>query len=356
MNAASLSWSRLERILSSKSAGTLHAVGIGEGQRVEYFDKRYDPEADGAGGSGAEPTKAEPAVPFAELHACSAYNFLRGASEPEEIVEQAVELGISALGCVDRDGFYGAARFAAAAAERGVPTVFGAELSIDGAEAAALTVLCRGQEGYRRLSRLMTDAHMADRDKDVVVYPPVEEIARYAFDEHEQCYWLIVLGWEMRRRTKELVRTFGVDNCVVELVHTMQPVDVDHNDELHALAMDRHRLLHGPEEAGRPRVLITDTAHGPRIAAVGPAAATAGARVGMMLADARTLCPQLAAAPHDQAGDLAFLEQLAVWALRWGPWCTAGGPWPRMQWICGGSRRCCTATRPWRTPGWRRPC
>ncbi|MBF4552966.1 error-prone DNA polymerase [Corynebacterium suicordis] len=250
MNAASLSWSRLERILSSKSAGTLHAVGIGEGQRVEYFDKRYDPEADGAAGSsgsggssgaagsGAESTKAEPAVPFAELHACSAYNFLRGASEPEEIVEQAVELGISALGCVDRDGFYGAARFAAAAAERGVPTVFGAELSIDGAEAAALTVLCRGQEGYRRLSRLMTDAHMADRDKDVVVYPPVEEIARYAFDEHEQCHWLIVLGWEMRRRTKELVRTFGADNCVVELVHTMQPVDVDHNDELHVLAME----------------------------------------------------------------------------------------------------------------------
>jgi protein ImuB len=93
-----------------------------------------------------------------------------------------------------------------------------------------------------------------------------------------------------------------------------------------ALAMDRHRLLHGEEEPGRPLVLITDTAHGPRIAAVGRSAAEAGARVGMMLADARTLCPQIATAAHDQAGDLAFLEQLAVWALRWGPWAALDPP------------------------------
>lgn len=95
---------------------------------------------------------------------------------------------------------------------------------------------------------------------------------------------------------------------------------------LRALAMDRHRLAHGAEEPGRPLVLITDTAHGPRIEAVGEAGGAAGARRGMMLADARTLCPQIAAAPHDQAGDLAFLEQLAVWALRWGPWSALDPP------------------------------
>ena len=88
---------------------------------------------------------------------------------------------------------------------------------------------------------------------------------------------------------------------------------------LPALAMDRHRLAHGEEEPGRPRVLIANTAHGPRIAALGRPAAEAGARVGMMLADARALCPRIAAAPRDQAGDLALLEQLAVWSGRWGP-------------------------------------
>lgn len=95
---------------------------------------------------------------------------------------------------------------------------------------------------------------------------------------------------------------------------------------LRSFAMDRHRLLHGAGGPGTPLVLVTDTAHGPRIEAVGPGAATAGARVGMMLADARTLCPQIATAPHDQAGDLAFLEQLAVWALRWGPWAALDPP------------------------------
>lgn len=95
---------------------------------------------------------------------------------------------------------------------------------------------------------------------------------------------------------------------------------------LRALAMDRHRLGHGLEEPGKPLVLIADTAHDPRIEAVGRAGAAAGARVGMMLADARTLCPEIAVAPHDQAGDLAFLESLAVWALRWGPWSALDPP------------------------------
>jgi protein ImuB len=98
---------------------------------------------------------------------------------------------------------------------------------------------------------------------------------------------------------------------------------------LPALALDRWRLLMG--EAGRaldtgPLVLITDTAHGPRIEAVNRAGATTGARIGMRLADARTLCPDIATAPSDLAGDLAFLEQLALWAQRWGPWTALDAP------------------------------
>ena len=45
-----------------------------------------------------------------------------------------------------------------------------------------------------------------------------------------------------------------------------------------------------------------------------------------MLADARTLCPEIAVAPADPAGDLAFLEKLAVWAQRWGPWSALDPP------------------------------
>jgi len=46
----------------------------------------------------------------------------------------------------------------------------------------------------------------------------------------------------------------------------------------------------------------------------------------MMLADARTLCPEIRTAPADPAGDLAFLEKLAVWAQRWGPWSALDPP------------------------------
>lgn len=75
-----------------------------------------------------------------------------------------------------------------------------------------------------------------------------------------------------------------------------------------------------------PLVLIADTAHGPRIEAVNRAGSAAGARRGMMLADARTLCPEIATAPSDPAGDLAFLQNLAVWAQRWGPWSALDAP------------------------------
>ena len=96
------------------------------------------------------------------------------------------------------------------------------------------------------------------------------------------------------------------------------------------LAIDRWRLGAGAgEDEGSdasPLALIAETAHGPRIAAVNAAGLEAGARAGMMLADARALCPALATAPSDPAGDLAFLESLALWAQRWGPWSAMDPP------------------------------
>jgi protein ImuB len=98
---------------------------------------------------------------------------------------------------------------------------------------------------------------------------------------------------------------------------------------LPALAMDRWSMAMGESGAALdagPLVLIGDTAHGPRIEAVNRAGAAAGARRGMMLADARTLCPEIATAPSDPAGDLTFLEDLAIWAQRWGPWSALDAP------------------------------
>jgi len=52
---------------------------------------------------------------YVELHARSAFSFLDGASQPEALIERAVELEMPALALTDRNGLYGAARFHSAA-------------------------------------------------------------------------------------------------------------------------------------------------------------------------------------------------------------------------------------------------
>ena len=90
------------------------------------------------------------------------------------------------------------------------------------------------------------------------------------------------------------------------------------------LAINRWQLAEGPSAA--PLALIAESAHGSRLTAVNHAAQGEGVRPGTMLTDARALCPGLATAPADPAGDLALLEQLALWAQRWGPWAALDPP------------------------------
>src|SRR6185295_16415111 len=55
-----------------------------------------------------------------ELHAASAFSFLRASSSPEDLVARAAELGYSAVALVDRDGVSGAPRFFKAARAAGL--------------------------------------------------------------------------------------------------------------------------------------------------------------------------------------------------------------------------------------------
>ena len=110
-----------------------------------------------------------PGVPYAELHAHSAFSFLDGAATPEELVEEAARLDLRAIALTDHDGLYGVVRFAEAAKDLGIETVFGAELSPTPTPRTEdpdppgphLLVLARGPEGYRRLSRQLAAAHLA---------------------------------------------------------------------------------------------------------------------------------------------------------------------------------------------------
>ncbi|MGH3671218.1 MAG: PHP domain-containing protein, partial [Pseudonocardiaceae bacterium] len=193
-------------------------------------------------------------VPYAELHCHSNFSFLDGASHPEELVEEAARLGLDAIAITDHDGMYGVVRFAEAARELGVKTVFGAELSlgltapqngIPDPEGEHLLVLARDPEGYRRLSRVISDAQIAGKEKGRPVYD-LDAVAAAA-DGH----WVVLTGCRKAavRRALErggpasaagqlcrLIELFGTDHVVVELTANGLPEDTERNDHLAALA------------------------------------------------------------------------------------------------------------------------
>jgi error-prone DNA polymerase len=100
-------------------------------------------------------------VPYVELHAHSAYSFLDGASQPEELAARAAELGYEALALTDHDGVYGSLEFAHAAKAFGVRPLTGAEVTLDGG--AHVTLLVESRQGYANLCRLLTAAHAGTR-------------------------------------------------------------------------------------------------------------------------------------------------------------------------------------------------
>ena len=95
---------------------------------------------------------------YAELHARSAFSFLRGASLPEAIAAEAGRLGLPAVALCDRDGVYGAVRLYMAAREAGVRPLVGCELTME--DGSVLPVLAASRAGYQRLCALLSAAHL----------------------------------------------------------------------------------------------------------------------------------------------------------------------------------------------------
>lgn len=95
---------------------------------------------------------------FVHLRVTSCYSFLRGAGHPEAYLERAAALGYDTLALTEEDYLCALPRFEAAAREVGVRPVLGATLT---SELGPLTFLCRDREGYRKLCRLVTHAHLS---------------------------------------------------------------------------------------------------------------------------------------------------------------------------------------------------
>src|SRR6478735_908982 len=100
-------------------------------------------------------------MPYAELHAHTAFSLLDGAALPEPLVARAKELGLAALAITDHDELGGIVRFATAAREAELPAIIGAEMTVVIHEGTVpllthLPLLAESREGYANLATLVT--------------------------------------------------------------------------------------------------------------------------------------------------------------------------------------------------------
>src|ERR1700730_945704 len=140
---------------------------------------------------------------YVELHAGSAFSFLRGASFPEQRGETAAELEMPALALLDRNGVYGAQRFSVAAREQNVRPIIGCELTME--DGVILPVLVENRAGYKNLCELLTQAHLrSEKGKCAVQWSELPEFAE----------GLVVLVNNVHR-AQFVIDTFGRKNVFV---------------------------------------------------------------------------------------------------------------------------------------------
>ena len=96
---------------------------------------------------------------YAELHVLSNFTFLRGASQPEELIAQAKRLGYRALALTDECSLAGVVRAHVAAKRHELPLIVGTELNC--ADELKLVALATDRASYGAMSRLISRARRA---------------------------------------------------------------------------------------------------------------------------------------------------------------------------------------------------
>jgi len=184
---------------------------------------------------------------YIELHARSAFSFLRGGSLPEQLAERAAALELPSLAVCDRMGVYGAPRLTSTAKEAGIRPIIGSELVMD--DGSVLPVLVESRTGYQNLCALLTQAHLrAPKGEGVVRWEELPEfasglVALTGDVEGPLVRSVLQTGAqpEPGACVQRLVRTFGERNVFVEVQRHRQRDEERINDRLIDLAR-AHRL------------------------------------------------------------------------------------------------------------------
>ncbi len=108
---------------------------------------------------------------YVELHARSAFSFLRGASNPEALAEAACKLNLPALALLDREGVSGAPRLYSPARENGLRALVGSEVTME--DGSVVPLLAATRNGYQNLCQLITEAKLTERPP--LLSPPEDD-------------------------------------------------------------------------------------------------------------------------------------------------------------------------------------
>jgi error-prone DNA polymerase len=186
-------------------------------------------------------------IPFVELHARSAFSFLRGASLPEEYAETAAKLDIPAMALLDRDGVYGSPRFFAAMKKHNLRGHTGAEVRCT--DGSYYPLLAKSRTGYQNLCRLITRTKLRTEKHP----KPGEEAAAMPDEIAEFSEGLICLTGdgdgplafairrgEGRACLERLVGTFGRGNLYAEIQRHRDRDEEARNQVVIALARSMH--------------------------------------------------------------------------------------------------------------------
>jgi error-prone DNA polymerase len=209
-------------------------------------------------------------IKYVELHAASSFSFLEGASNPERLIDRAIELGLPSIAITDRNGVYGAARFHTRAqavnkAGNNIQAHIGAEISTEvfatrtlppaylphrvPAEPSRLTLLCATRMGYQNLCQLITTYKLRAPGKQEGA-ATLEDLAQYAEglvcltggDEGPLASALTRGGErEGSRLLEQLVALYGRENVYVELQRHHERNEEWRNQAAVRLAI-KHRL------------------------------------------------------------------------------------------------------------------
>ena len=99
---------------------------------------------------------------YAELHCISNYSFLRGASHPEELVQQAYELGYEAIAITDECTYSGLVKAHKTAKACGIKLICGAEFVLtdvidsEASSACRLILLASNRQAYGQIASLIS--------------------------------------------------------------------------------------------------------------------------------------------------------------------------------------------------------